>query len=84
MFTPGPATGGTPRHANSDRNLVPDLRRITLEKHELFEEIVLGGLFKQNGMPSFKDILTKEDVADMHAFIISNQIEAYQSNTSDF
>jgi quinohemoprotein ethanol dehydrogenase len=67
-------------HANSDRNLVPDLRRLTLEKHEFFEEIVLGGLFKQNGMPSFKDIITKEDVADMHAFVIAKQLEANQSN----
>ncbi|MGY8986530.1 MAG: PQQ-dependent dehydrogenase, methanol/ethanol family [Sphingomonadales bacterium] len=68
-------------HANSDRNLVPDLRRLTLEKHAQFEEIVLGGLFKQNGMPSFEGIFTKEEVADIHAFIISFSKASYEGNT---
>ncbi len=67
-------------HANSARNLVPDLRRLTPEKHELFEEIVLEGLLKQNGMPGFAELFSKEDVADMYAFIISISREAYEAN----
>lgn len=64
-------------HANTARNMVPDLRRLTLEKHEAFEEIVLGGLFQQNGMPNFRGKYSSEDVRDIHAFIISLSKAAY-------
>lgn len=50
--------------------LVPNLFAMPPEKHEVFNEIVLEGLLEANGMASFKDMLTKEDVEAIHAYIV--------------
>jgi quinohemoprotein ethanol dehydrogenase len=49
--------------------LLPDLRRLTPEKHALFRQIVLDGLLEQNGMAGFADLLGESDVNAIQAYI---------------
>jgi quinohemoprotein ethanol dehydrogenase len=37
--------------------------------YELFEQIVLGGLLRDNGMASFADVLQPEDVRAIQAYL---------------
>lgn len=60
-------------HANQHHSIAPDLRRLTAEKHAVFNDIVLKGMLQPNGMPSFGDLLTPQDAADIHAFLIRLQ-----------
>ena len=60
-------------HSNQHRSISPDLRRLTPEKHAVFNEIVLKGLLQPNGMPSFGDLLSPLDVEDLHAYLIDLQ-----------
>ena len=57
---------------------VKDLRHLTPELHAQFSDIVLGGKFKAQGMASFKDLLTPEQVAAIHAFVIARAQEDWQ------
>src|SRR5690606_32163298 len=57
----------------------PDLFRMTAATHEAFESIVHGGMLAANGMASFADVLSKEDVADLHAFILREQRRLWES-----
>jgi PQQ-dependent dehydrogenase (methanol/ethanol family) len=50
--------------------VVPDLRYMNEEKHQMWAGIVLGGLHQERGMVSFAGVLTPEDVADIQAYII--------------
>jgi quinohemoprotein ethanol dehydrogenase len=56
---------------------VKDLRWMTREAHELFEEIVLGGLYREKGMSSFADVLTKDDSGAIHQYLIARANEDY-------
>ncbi len=51
-------------------NAAPDLRYLTPEKHERWNDIVLSGERKKMGMLSFKDSLNEEDSAAIHSFVI--------------
>ncbi len=57
---------------------VKDLRHLTPELHTQFSDIVLGGKFKAQGMASFKDLLTPDQVAAIHAFVIARAQEDWQ------
>lgn len=57
---------------------VKDLRHLTPELHAQFNDIVLGGKFKAQGMAPFKDVLTAEQVAALHAFVIARAQEDWQ------
>ena len=50
---------------------LPDLRYATKTVHEQFESIVLGGARSRLGMPSFKDLLSAEQVHAIQAYIVS-------------
>lgn len=58
----------------------PDLSKLTEAKHKLFNEIVLDGILAQNGMASFKNSLSEEDVEAIHQFLISVQAKAVEKN----
>ncbi len=60
-------------HANQHRSITPDLRRMQLETHTAFNEIVLKGLLVENGMPRWDDRLKSEDVDAIHAWLIDLQ-----------
>ncbi len=62
-----------------DRHLSqhPDLSKLTEAKHLLFNDILLKGILSQNGMASFSNSLTEEDVVAVHHFLIKKQEEVY-------
>jgi quinohemoprotein ethanol dehydrogenase len=49
--------------------LLPDLRRLTAEKHTIFDTIVRGGILEHNGMASFAQELGKNEVDAIQAYI---------------
>lgn len=54
----------------TSKALLPDLRELSFEKHQIFDEIVLGGALQPAGMASFRDVLSTEDVHAIHAAIV--------------
>jgi quinohemoprotein ethanol dehydrogenase len=55
-----------------------DLRYVKSQTHADFNEIVLGGKFRDKGMASFRDVLTTDQVEGIHAFVISRGQEDWQ------
>ncbi|WP_197422533.1 MULTISPECIES: PQQ-dependent dehydrogenase, methanol/ethanol family [unclassified Phenylobacterium] len=49
----------------------PDLRRMTPETLAAFDDIVLGGAYRQAGMASFANVLSSGDTGALRAFLIS-------------
>ena len=47
----------------------PNLWKMPSSTHEAFEQIVLGGAYSYAGMASFADVLTQQDVRDIHAYL---------------
>ena len=58
--------------------VLPDLRHMVAGKHLVFEDIVLGGILKERGMVSFADVLSREEVRDIQAYIISRAHDTYE------
>jgi quinohemoprotein ethanol dehydrogenase len=56
----------------------PDLSKLTEAKHMLFNDIVLKGTLSANGMASFSNSLTEEDVEAIHQFVLAKQAEAFR------
>jgi quinohemoprotein ethanol dehydrogenase len=50
--------------------VIPDLRYMDAEKHQLWMGIVLGGLHHDKGMVSFAKVLSAEEAAAIQAFVI--------------
>jgi quinohemoprotein ethanol dehydrogenase len=59
--------------------VVPDLRRATAETHAGFAEIVIGGVRQEQGMPSFADVLSTDDVRLIQAYVVHRAREAQPS-----
>ncbi len=59
--------------------VLPDLRRLTKEKHDIWDSIVLDGMLRDIGMPAFEQILSKQDSAAVHAFVIERARHAYDN-----
>jgi quinohemoprotein ethanol dehydrogenase len=51
----------------------PDLFRLAPEVHRSFKDIVYGGRLASNGMASFADVLSEQDVAAVQAFLVREQ-----------
>jgi quinohemoprotein ethanol dehydrogenase len=49
--------------------IYPDLFNMPASVHAAFDKIVLDGLFSYAGMASFSDVLSKQDVKDVHAYL---------------
>ena len=56
----------------------PDLHRMTAETHAAFESIVLGGIYANGGMASFRDLYSPEQVRMLHAYLIREQGTLYR------
>ena len=54
---------------------VKDLRYLPAESHAAFDRIVLEGTLVEQGMAGFADILSAEDVAAVHAYVIARANE---------
>ena len=50
--------------------VIPDLRYLDAEKHQMWMGIVLGGLHQDKGMVSFAGILSPEEAEAIQAFVI--------------
>jgi PQQ-dependent dehydrogenase (methanol/ethanol family) len=50
--------------------LVPDLTRMSAEKHRIFKPIVLDGILQGTGMVSFADVLDGADTDDIQAYVL--------------
>ena len=56
---------------------VPDLRLMQKGVWASFDDIVLGGALADNGMASFKDVLSKDDAAAIKAYILDQAHAAW-------
>ncbi|MCB1646807.1 MAG: PQQ-dependent dehydrogenase, methanol/ethanol family [Pseudomonadales bacterium] len=56
--------------------LYPDLRLSSAAIHQSWEAILLEGALAPNGMASFSDVLSKEDVNAIHSYVISTALES--------
>ena len=50
--------------------LVPDLRFSSKEVHNIWREIVLDGLLKNEGMPSFKALISESELENIRAYVL--------------
>jgi len=57
----------------------PDLRRLNAGLHATFKDIVLKGILAPAGMERFDDILSEQDVDNIHAYIIDQAWVAYRA-----
>ncbi len=65
-------------HANFVPSPVPDLRRSALIRDAAsFASVVRGGALEKQGMPSWDDLLSADDVEKIRADMISVAREAY-------
>lgn len=72
-------------HANSQRTLAADLRRMAAGVHAAFDDIVLNGWLVPLGMPRWDDIMSAGDVRAIHAYLIDEQakVHAYESQLEE-
>ncbi len=49
--------------------VIPDLRVMGEEKHQIFNQVVLEGLLAQRGMAAFDDVLSDESVTNIHHYV---------------
>lgn len=57
----------------------PDLRRLNPGYHAAFKDIVLRGLMAPAGMERFDDILSEQDVDNIHAYLIDQAWTAFHA-----
>jgi quinohemoprotein ethanol dehydrogenase len=62
------------------RALLPDLRRLPPEIHNVFYDIVLRGALQSQGMARWDDVLSQQDAAAIHAYLVD---QAAQLATSE-
>jgi quinohemoprotein ethanol dehydrogenase len=63
------------------RAVLPDLRRLTPEKHQLFYDIVLKGALAPLGMGRFDDVLGRADAEAIHAYIVDEAWSGFSEQT---
>ena len=57
---------------------VKDLRWMSEETHNLFQDIVLKGIYNEKGMAGFADVLSEDDAKAIHSYLIARANEDYQ------
>jgi quinohemoprotein ethanol dehydrogenase len=60
---------------------IPDLRYATAQVHQQFASIVLGGARESRGMPSFSDLLTRDQVRTIQAYVLSRAAAANERSS---
>jgi len=55
---------------------IPDLRYMHTSKHELFNQIVFDGILAKAGMIGFGNVLSKDEVDAIHAYVIEQGNQA--------
>ena len=69
-------------HSNDERSLALNLRRMSPESHEAFQQIVIDGVLQRGGMPLWKGFLSPQEVDDIHAYLISISWDAYRAQSA--
>ena len=59
--------------------VTPDLSRLPPEIHGMFNDIVLKGTLAQLGMAPLNDMVSKDDVDAIHAYLIDQQRQGYEA-----
>jgi quinohemoprotein ethanol dehydrogenase len=59
--------------------VTPDLSRLPPEVHGMFNDIVLKGALAQLGMAPLADVVSKDDVEAIHAYLIDQQRQGYMA-----
>ena len=60
---------------------IPDLRYLDPAKHDIFNQIVLEGIFSGLGMPRFKDVLSVDNAERIHAYLIKRAHETLEDKS---
>ncbi len=60
-------------------SVTPDLRRLSSAQQAMFNDIVLRGAVAPTGMERFDDLLSEQDVEDIHAYLIDEAWKAYNA-----
>ncbi len=66
-------------HTNTDGPGIPNLKRMTLDTHNSFNDIVLKGTREQRGMGSFSSLLNSSDVEALHSYLIDLAWKEHES-----
>ncbi len=61
------------------KSSVPDLRRSTEQTYELFPEIILGGLYAFQGMPTYSGTISAKDLNALQSYVLSEAWRAYDA-----
>ena len=62
--------------------ILPDLRRLTPAKHEIFSAIVRQGVLSGAGMGRFDDVLSEKEVQEIHAYLIDEARNDYRDKST--
>ncbi len=63
--------------------VTPDLRYSPLLSSESFFDVVLGGILKDNGMVSWTPVLTRQDAANIRAYLIRRAHQTQQQKLAN-
>ncbi|MFC4308521.1 PQQ-dependent dehydrogenase, methanol/ethanol family [Steroidobacter flavus] len=66
-------------HANEGPGAIPDLRWMSAQTHQEFEDIVLKGVRASKGMGSFASLLTPAQAQQIRAAVVDSAWRAYES-----
>jgi quinohemoprotein ethanol dehydrogenase len=59
--------------------VTPDLSRLPPEVHAMFADIVLKGALAPLGMAPLNDLVTKDDVEAIHAYLLDQEKQGYEA-----
>ena len=62
--------------------MVPDLRYANKGMHEIFPQVVRGGVLREFGMPSFSEDLTSEQVRSIQGYILNRALQSAQAEAA--
>lgn len=60
-------------------SVTPDLRKLSAAQHAMFSDIVLRGAVAASGMERFDDLISQQDVDDIHAYLIDEGWKGYRA-----
>ncbi len=60
----------------------PNLAKLLAPTHNLFKKIVLEGVFAQNGMDSFADVLNEDDVDAIQHYLVKQQTDLFEEQSN--
>jgi quinohemoprotein ethanol dehydrogenase len=63
--------------------VTPDLRKLPLEVHDLFKDILLKGALAPRGMERFDDLLSEADAGAIHAYLINQRCPPFRGRVNE-